>query len=98
MIAQRIAELRKRRGMSQGQLAKVLSVSASTEGMYEQGRRTPSIDTLITMSQIFGVSLDYLITGAEFSLGRSASKWEQIAVDCPCRSCYWKKEVVKNIK
>lgn len=98
MIAQRIVELRKRRGMSQGQLAKVLSVSASTEGMYEQGRRTPSIDTLITMSQIFGVSLDYLITGTEFSHSGSAAKWEQIAYDCPCRTCYWKNEVVKNCK
>ena len=98
MIAQRIVELRKRKGMSQVQLAKALSVSASTEGMYEQGRRTPSIDTLITMSRIFGVSLDYLITGVEFSRSGSATNWEQIAIDCPCRSCYWKKEVVKNIK
>ena len=98
MIAQRIVELRKRKGMSQVQLAKALSVSASTEGMYEQGRRTPSIDTLITMSRIFGVSLDYLITGVEFSRSESAAKWEQIAIDCPCRTCYWKSEVIKTFK
>jgi transcriptional regulator with XRE-family HTH domain len=31
--------------------------------MYEQGRREPSVETLVELSQLFGVSLDYLITG-----------------------------------
>ena len=33
--------------------------------MYEQGRREPSIRTLVELSNIFGVSLDYLITGLD---------------------------------
>lgn len=33
--------------------------------MYEQGRREPSIRTLVELSKIFGVSLDYLITGLD---------------------------------
>ena len=31
--------------------------------MYEQGRRQPSVDTLIALSREFGVSLDYLVAG-----------------------------------
>ena len=62
MVGERITVLRKRAKLSQEQLAKQLNVSASTIGMYEQGRREPSIRTLIALSQIFGVSLDYLLT------------------------------------
>ena len=67
MVGERITVLRKRAKLSQEQLAKQLNVSASTIGMYEQGRREPSIRTLIALSQTFGVSLDYLLTGAEAS-------------------------------
>ena len=67
MLGIRIMRLRTERGMSQGQLAEKLHFSASTVGMYEQGRRTPGIDALIALAEVFHVSLDYLITGAEFS-------------------------------
>ena len=63
----RIIMLRKHVQMSQVQLAEALHVSASTIGMYEQGRRVPGLDILIRMSQVFGVSLDYLIMGKDFT-------------------------------
>ena len=66
MLSKQIADLRKKLGMSQSQLATKLNVSPSTIGMYEQGRRVPAINVLITMSKLFNVSLDYLITGVEF--------------------------------
>ena len=65
MLAEQIASLRKQAGMSQQQLANKLMVVPSTIGMYEQGRRTPSIDILIQMAEVFQVSLDFLITGGE---------------------------------
>lgn len=63
MMGMRIAALRRRAGMSQRDLAAALSVSPSTIGMYEQGRREPSADRLVAMSQLFHVSTDYLLTG-----------------------------------
>ena len=66
MLSNQITDLRKKQGMSQSQLAKELSVSPSTIGMYEQGRRVPDLDTLIAMARLFNVSLDYLVTGKEF--------------------------------
>ena len=38
-------------------------MSPSTIGMYEQGRREPSIDNLVSLSREFGVTIDYLVTG-----------------------------------
>ena len=68
MLGTRIASLRQGRGMSQADLAKKLHISPSAVGMYEQGRREPSVDTLIALSQIFGVSLDYLLSGQPDSI------------------------------
>ena len=63
MLGQRIASLRQSNGMSQAELARRLHISPSAVGMYEQGRREPSVDTLIALSEAFGVSLDYLVAG-----------------------------------
>lgn len=63
MLGPRIAALRRQVHLSQSELAHRLQVSPSAVGMYEQGRREPSLETLIQMSRIFGVTLDYLATG-----------------------------------
>ena len=63
MLGPRIAALRHDAGWSQAELAKKLRVSASAIGMYEQGRREPSADTLVMLAGLFGVTTDYLLTG-----------------------------------
>ena len=83
-----IQQLRKEKGWSQSQLSKILNVSPSTVGMYEQGRRTPDLETLITLSRLFDVSLDYLITGAEFVKSAPVdSDTEILNRMCCCRNC-----------
>ena len=67
MMGARIAVLRREAGMSQAQLAQALQISPSAVGMYEQGRREPSADTLVALSRIFGVTTDYLLTGSPIS-------------------------------
>lgn len=71
MLGARIAALRKAAGMNQSQLADRLKISPSAVGMYEQGRREPALDTLVALANVFGVSIDYLVTG------RPASEAEQ---------------------
>ena len=68
MLGARIAALRRDAGWSQAELGKRLQVSASAVGMYEQGRRAPSADTLVALSEIFGVTTDYLLTGKPIAL------------------------------
>lgn len=63
MLGTRIATLRQGRGLSQAELAKKLHISPSAVGMYEQGRREPSVDTLIALAKEFDVTLDYLLSG-----------------------------------
>ena len=63
MLGPRIAALRRSAGLSQGELARRLQISASAVGMYEQGRREPSAQLLVAMARQFGVTTDYLLTG-----------------------------------
>lgn len=83
-----IQQLRKEKGWSQLQLSKELNVSPSAVGMYEQGRRIPDLETLITLSRLFDVSLDYLITGAEFVKSAPVNSITDISnrMFC-CRKC-----------
>ena len=60
MLGERICLLRQRQGWSQAELAKKLSISPSTVGMYEQGRREPSLASVVQLSRAFGVSADYI--------------------------------------
>ena len=63
MLGPRIAALRREAGWSQAELAARLRVSPSAMGMYEQGRREPSAQMLLTLAQTFGVSVDYILSG-----------------------------------
>ena len=63
MLGARIAALRRDAGLSQAELASRLGISPSAMGMYEQGRREPSADTLIALSRELHASVDYLLTG-----------------------------------
>ena len=63
VLGDRIALLRRGRGWSQTELAQRLHISASAVGMYEQGRREPSLEAVVELAATFGVSVDYLLTG-----------------------------------
>lgn len=95
MLAHRILALRRKAGMSQAQLAEALHISASTVGMYEQGRRTPNLDTLVAISKVFHVSLDYLITGEEFKTESEPDNRSSDTIRCPCNTCFWRDLIPK---
>lgn len=62
-MGKRIAQLRRRRGLSQANLAKALGISTSAIAMYEQGRREPSVSIIIALAATLDVTIDYLLTG-----------------------------------
>jgi transcriptional regulator with XRE-family HTH domain len=64
VFSKQIEVLRRRNGWSQAELAHRLHISSSAVGMYEQGRREPSLGTLVALSKEFGVTIDYLVTGS----------------------------------
>ena len=61
----RITELRKEKRLNQVGLALKLNVSQKMISAYENGSHQPSIDTLVHMSKIFGVSVDYIIGNSD---------------------------------
>ena len=62
-IGYRIKEHRRRLGLTQEQLAKLIYVSRSALGNFEIGKRNPSDVVVGLLSKMFGVSSEYLRTG-----------------------------------
>lgn len=61
----RIQALRKGKGITQEQLANLLKITDRHIRSVETGERNASIDLLVSLSDLFGVSLDYLILGKQ---------------------------------
>lgn len=61
MLGQRVHELRLASGWSQVELAKRLSVSKQAVSNWENDNIQPSIEMLMRMARIFGVTTDYLL-------------------------------------
>jgi transcriptional regulator with XRE-family HTH domain len=59
----RLKELRKQKGWTQKQLANRIDIRFAQLNKYECGMHVPPIEKLIQLSDILGVTLDYLITG-----------------------------------
>ena len=57
----RIRELRKRAGLTLDELSARLDVARATLGFWEQGKYQPSNEMLLRLSEIFGVSVDYIL-------------------------------------
>ena len=64
-IGDTIAKLRKEKGWTQNELAEMLKVSDKAISKWESNKGDPSIEFLPAMSELFGVTLDYLMTGKE---------------------------------
>lgn len=62
-----LKEIRKKKNLSQQKIALDLSISREAISYYENGKRSPSVETLVMLSNYFNVSIDYLITGKEFT-------------------------------
>ena len=61
MFSENLKFLRQSQGITQAQLADCLGISASTIGMYEQGRREPDTAMLKKISLKFKISIDNLL-------------------------------------
>lgn len=61
ILADKIILLRKRKGWSQEELAEQLSVTRQSVSKWEGAQSVPDIQKIIQMSEIFGVTTDYLL-------------------------------------
>lgn len=59
----RLYDLRKKRGISQEELAGEVGVSRQTISKWETGESTPDMEKMIALSTYFGITLDELVLG-----------------------------------
>lgn len=62
-LGNRIQTLRKGQGLSQEQLAEILQVSRQALSKWELDASAPALEHIMLLSQHFGVSTDFLLTG-----------------------------------
>lgn len=62
---EKLYALRRSANMTQTELAEKLNVSRQAVSRWEMGTAKPEVDTLITMSDLFGVTLDELLKNKE---------------------------------
>ncbi len=61
ILADKIINLRKKMGLSQEDLAQKMDVSRQSISKWESAKSIPDLNKIIMLSEIFGVSTDYLI-------------------------------------
>lgn len=61
MFKEKIAELMKKEGISQRELAKEIQINESAMSRYLSGERTPRIDIITKLARYFNVSLEELL-------------------------------------
>lgn len=61
ILAEKIITLRKRMNWSQEELAEKLNISRQSVSKWEVGATIPDLDKILKMSELFGVSTDYLL-------------------------------------
>ena len=62
-IGERIAEERKKKGMTQEDMAEKLNLSRQAISKWESGSSFPDTENLLKLSLLFSVSVDYLLKG-----------------------------------
>lgn len=56
-----LKEIRLKRNMTQQEVADAIGCSAVVYQRYEKGTRQPSIEVLLRLADVFGVTVDYLL-------------------------------------
>lgn len=64
-----LSKARKEKGFNQAKLALMMGVSRSAVAMWETGATQPDNDTLLRLSEILDISIDYLLGNSSIKKG-----------------------------
>ncbi|CDF11923.1 putative uncharacterized protein [Mycoplasma sp. CAG:776] len=73
-IGEKIYNLRKKKNMSQEDLASVLNVSRQTISKWETGESNPDIDKIVPLCNFFEISTDEFLKGKDITYERKITK------------------------
>ncbi len=83
ILADKIIDLRKKNGWSQEELAEQLGVSRQSVSKWESAQSVPDMGRVVQMSELFGVSTDYLLKD---SLGQPETAPDEARSDSAART------------
>lgn len=79
-ISKNVAKLRKKKGITQEQLALALNISTQAVSKWETNTSQPDTQTLPLIADYFEVSIDYLFYGEEYAYNDIYNKvWDKVA-------------------
>lgn len=61
MLAKTLKALRKANGFTQAQIADKLNIDRSTYSYYELGKINPGLGAIVTLSELYGISIDEIV-------------------------------------
>ena len=92
-IGPRIKELRKKKGLTQQELGKLINVTKVSISCYENGSRIPNLETFIDLVEVLDTTPDYLL-GRDINV--IAEENENYSVVLPKIDIEVRKELQKN--
>ncbi len=75
LLSKRLKEARKAKGMTQENLGKEIGVTKVSICCYENGSRTPTLDTLIDLANVLSVEITYLLGVDKFEVAENDSQY-----------------------
>jgi transcriptional regulator with XRE-family HTH domain len=73
-FGKRLMEVRKKKGLSQEDLATLIGTKGPAIGRYERGAANPTIEVAIRLADALDVSLDYLVGKVDMALDANTLK------------------------
>lgn len=62
----RLLDLRKEKGYTQQFVAEYLKIDRSNYSKYERKKLEPSIEMLVSLAELYGVTLDYIVGRTDY--------------------------------
>jgi transcriptional regulator with XRE-family HTH domain len=78
MLGERLKWIRKEKGLTQKAFSEPLGTSSGYISEVEQGKKTPGSDFLVSLSRVWGVCIDWLLTGEGEPYQTTVAKESQI--------------------
>ena len=77
-FAERLKQLRKKRGLSQNELAEAIEVHFTQVSRYERGETKPNAEAMAKLARALDTTVDFLMSGASDDIVQSAGLDKEI--------------------
>lgn len=80
-VSRRLKKAREESGLTQKEVADKLELKKTTLSGYENGKSEPSMETLVQLANLYGVSLDYLMCRTDTRIEFNEEEYKVIDAD-----------------